>query len=91
MNVSLTPELEKLVNEEVQSGRYKSASEVVREGLRLLEERRAKIVALRRKLARGLEQLDRDEGIEFASVKDLFDHVKAQAHKPHKKKMATRK
>ena len=39
MNVSLTKELEQLVNEKVKSGRYLSASEVVREALRLLEER----------------------------------------------------
>ena len=38
MNVSLTPELEKLVNEKVKSGKYTSASEVVREGLRLLQD-----------------------------------------------------
>ena len=38
MNVSLTPELEKFVNTKVNTGRYNSASEVVREALRLLEE-----------------------------------------------------
>ncbi len=38
MNVSLTPELEKFVSAKVGSGRYNSASEVVREALRLLEE-----------------------------------------------------
>lgn len=39
MNVSLTPELEEFVNQKVQSGRYSTASEVIREGLRLLEHR----------------------------------------------------
>ena len=39
MNVSLTPELEKLVQDKVASGLYQTASEVVREGLRLLKER----------------------------------------------------
>ncbi len=39
MNVSLTPELEKYVQEKVSSGMYYSASEVIREGLRLLRER----------------------------------------------------
>ena len=39
MNVSLTKELEKFVRDRVESGRYHSASEVVREGLRLLESR----------------------------------------------------
>src|ERR1039458_7952807 len=38
MNVSLTPELEQFVSTKVGSGRYNSASEVVREALRLLEE-----------------------------------------------------
>jgi putative addiction module CopG family antidote len=39
MNVSLTPELEQLVNEKVESGLYQTASEVVREALRLLKAR----------------------------------------------------
>ena len=39
MNVSPTPELERLVNEKVESGMYQTASEVVREALRLLKER----------------------------------------------------
>jgi antitoxin ParD1/3/4 len=39
MNVSLTPELEELVNEKVRSGLYQTASEVVREALRLLKSR----------------------------------------------------
>jgi len=38
MNVSLTPELERFVQGKVQSGLYNNASEVVREGLRLLKE-----------------------------------------------------
>jgi antitoxin ParD1/3/4 len=37
--VSLTPELEALVDQKVASGRYRSASEVVRAALRLLDER----------------------------------------------------
>lgn len=39
MNISLTPQLEELVKKKVESGRYGSASEVMREALRLLEER----------------------------------------------------
>ena len=38
MNVSLTPELEKYIDEKVESGLYNNASEVVRESLRLLKE-----------------------------------------------------
>ncbi|MCI0485826.1 MAG: type II toxin-antitoxin system ParD family antitoxin [Blastocatellia bacterium] len=54
MNVSLTPELEKLVNDEVASGRYKSAGEVVREGLRLLEIRQKQFETLRSDIQAGL-------------------------------------
>jgi antitoxin ParD1/3/4 len=65
MNVSLTPELERLVAEKVESGMYSSASEVVREGLRLLQERdelrRARLEELRREITKGVEQADRGE------------------------------
>lgn len=65
MNVSLTPELEQLVTEKVESGMYNSAGEVVREALRLLKERdeiqQARLEDLRRDIAVGLEQADRGE------------------------------
>lgn len=68
MNVSLTPELDKFVAGKVESGRYTSASEVVREALRLLEEhdlaRSAQIAAFNRKLGARLTSLDRGEMIE---------------------------
>ena len=53
LNINLTPELEKLVRQKVDSGRYNSASEVVREALRLME-RENELYALR------LERLRRD-------------------------------
>lgn len=72
MNVSLTPELEQLVHEKVQSGRYLSASEVVREALRLLEERdrlrEVRLEALREKIAVGIEQGDKGEVIDGEEV-----------------------
>jgi len=59
MNVSLTPELERLVAERVASGRYTSASEVIREGLRLLEQqdqlREVRLKSLRQAIAEGLQ------------------------------------
>ena len=65
MNVSLTPELEKLVQEKVKSGRYLSASEVIREALRLLQEqdqlRELRLEELRKFVAVGVEQADRGQ------------------------------
>jgi antitoxin ParD1/3/4 len=57
MNVSLTPELEKIVAERVASGRYASVSEVIREAFRLLDER-DQLNQLHQDVRRGLEQLD---------------------------------
>ncbi len=56
MNVYLTPELKKLVEEEVASGKYASASEVIREGLRLLFEERRWRAEVREKIAEGMAQ-----------------------------------
>ena len=59
MNINLTPKLEELVRQKVSSGRYTSASEVVREALRLMEEqdrlRAVKLEQLRRDIREGLE------------------------------------
>lgn len=59
LNVSLTPQLEDFIRQKVNSGKYHSASEVVREGLRLLEERdvirTAKLEALRKEIQAGLD------------------------------------
>jgi antitoxin ParD1/3/4 len=65
LNVSLSPQLEKLVKDKVKSGRYLSSSEVVREGLRLLDERDRmaddRFAALNHEIALGIEQIDRGE------------------------------
>lgn len=59
MNVNLTPQLEELVRSKVASGLYTSASEVVREALRLMDEqdrlRMAKLDQLRSDVRRGLD------------------------------------
>ena len=73
MNISLTPELERLVDDKLKSGRYASASEVIREGLRLLEEqeelKRYRLAQVRSKIDRGLEQLDKGLGIPAHEVR----------------------
>ena len=72
MNVQLTREAEELIRQKVESGRYNSASEVVREALRLLEERE-QIDELRREEIRntideGLEALRRGEAVDGEEV-----------------------
>jgi antitoxin ParD1/3/4 len=59
MNINLTPQLEELVRQKVASGHYSSASEVVREALRLMERedqiQAAKLAQLRRDIQAGLD------------------------------------
>lgn len=80
MNVPLTAELEQLVNEKVASGMYSSASEVIREGLRLLKERdelrRIQREELRRDILMGAEQIRQGKGKKYAGGAELADGVK---------------
>ncbi len=73
MNVSLTPELEQFVASKVATGRYNSASEVVREALRLLEEhdqaRSAQIAAFNQELGQRLAALDSGEHVDPAAAR----------------------
>lgn len=79
MNVSLTPELEALVNEKVLSGDYNSASEVVREALRLLKEedelRKIRREEVRREVMKGVAEIRKGKGIVFHSAASLADAV----------------
>jgi antitoxin ParD1/3/4 len=74
MNVNLTPEMENIVSSKVASGMYNSASEVVREALRLMNEqdelKRLRLENLRAEIRRGIEASDRGE---------VFDGRKAMA------------
>ena len=79
MNVSLTPELETLVMEKVKSGNYNSASEVVREALRLLKEqdelKQIRREELRREVMKGVEEIRSGKGIVFDSADELAESV----------------
>ncbi len=75
MNVSLPPELEARVRQRVESGMYGSASEVIREALRLFEAyeqvKTVKLDSLRQDIARGLSDAKnaRTKEIDFANLK----------------------
>ena len=67
LNISITPDLSRFVENRVRSGKYQSASEVVREALRLLEDRDRQptenLRDLKREIEIGLAQLNRGEGV----------------------------
>ena len=88
MNVSLTPELERLVNEKVESGLYPTASEVVREALRLLKERNQAREQLRTDVLAGFHQLVRGEGRVYdkTSSRQLAERIKSRGRAARGKK-----
>jgi antitoxin ParD1/3/4 len=92
VNISLTPELDEFIQARLKTGRYQTASEVVREALRLLERqekgRAAAVRLLKSKLERGAAQAERGELLEadevFEELRNLIDDV------PHHAKKAVR-
>lgn len=85
MNVSLTPELERFVSAKVESGRYNSASEVVREALRLLEEHdsahAAQLLEFNGELGRRLAGLERGEVVGAAAARARLQRKSGQRRK----------
>ena len=69
MNISLTPELDTFVQQEVQTGMYHSASEVIREGLRALKERnqfrQARLDEPRNEIGVAVQQIDEKSYMEY--------------------------
>lgn len=78
-NVVLTDHHEKVIDRLVKSGRYQNASEVMREGLRMIEQREqreaAKLKALREAANVGFADLEAGRFRDFASVDELQDHL----------------
>jgi antitoxin ParD1/3/4 len=79
LNISLTPDLSRFGESRLRSGKYQTASEVVREALRLLEGRDrapvASVEQLKREIEVGLAQLRRGEGVDG---EDFFRRLAAR-------------
>ncbi|MEY2758772.1 MAG: hypothetical protein RIR33_2550 [Pseudomonadota bacterium] len=84
-SMTLGPHWEEFIREEVASGRYASASEVIRAGLRELEERKEKLEKLRAHLDEGLAQVDRGESAEMPSTDELIREAKKRLVKKAKR------
>lgn len=90
MNVSLTPELERFVASEVETGLYQTASEVIRAGLRRLKQEKERLPTgpqtaeeLDEALLRSIQRLDRGQGVGGAKVaRRLRERVKE--HRPRR-------
>ena len=74
-SVDLGPQLESYVASLLEKGRYNSKSEVLREGVRLVQEREARLAALDAGIARGLA--DAEAG-RVSSADEVFDRLEAR-------------
>jgi len=82
MNVSLTPELEKFVEGKVESGLYNNASEVIREGLRLLKEHDEIRMKWREQIERGWLQARAGQVVDGEEVfRKADDRIKQRGRK----------
>ena len=78
-SLSLGDHWETFIKNEVSSGRYGSASEVVRDALRTLEERKNKLDILRAHLAQGIQQANTGQLIENFSMDNLINELDKEA------------
>ena len=77
-SLSLSPHWEAFIAAEVASGRYASASEVVRDGLRALEERSQKLAALRAHVAEGIAETERGAFATDFNIEDVIARAVAR-------------
>jgi antitoxin ParD1/3/4 len=78
-SLSLGEHWEIYIKNEISSGRYGSASEVVREALRAMEERKTKLEALRSHLAQGAAQATEGNFIDNFSMDSLISDLDNEA------------
>jgi antitoxin ParD1/3/4 len=78
-SLSLGEHWEVYIKNEVSSGRYGSASEVVRDALRAMEERKSKLEALRSHLAQGAKQARAGEFVDHFSMDALINDLDSEA------------
>lgn len=87
MNITLTPELERLVREKIETGYYNSVTELIRVALLLLDEReeleRIKIECLKKEIAIGSEQLKNGNYSEYSeeSLSSLINEIQTEGRK----------
>jgi antitoxin ParD1/3/4 len=96
MNVSLTPKAEAFIAEKIASGAYASSSEVVRAGLRCLQqwhaEQDAKLEALRREVAMGIADADAGRMVDGETfMKTFLKETRAMAKAAKSRKRGKRK
>lgn len=78
-SLSLGGRWEEFIKQEIKSGRYSTASEVVRDALRELEDRGKRLEALRAHLAEGARQAARKDFVEGFDIESVIERTKDRA------------
>lgn len=94
-NINLTDRYDQFVEEQIEAGKYKNASEVLRAGLRLLEQHsqteEQKLRLLKRLAAEGFEALDQGRGLAFSGARQVetaIERIGRRAAKAAKRQSA---
>lgn len=81
-SISISDHFDGFISGQIEAGRYETASEVVRAGLRLLEDHETgyqrQVDALRAHLDEGIAQLDRGEGVRMTVKEAIAEHKKGK-------------
>lgn len=72
-SITLSPHFEHFVQQQLATGRYETTSEVIRESLRLMEDREARLSVLCGQLDVGIGELERGESISWQELKADLD------------------
>ncbi len=83
MQVDIPPRLEAFIQDQIASGAYESASEVIRDAVRRMEQEQKKLAALREAVRAGDEELDRGEGVLLTD--SLMEEIEKNAKERHKR------
>ncbi len=75
MTVDLGPKLEQFVLELIENGRYRSKSEILREGVRLVQDREARLAELQAAIGKGLDDVDAGR---VHPLEDVADELRAR-------------
>jgi antitoxin ParD1/3/4 len=78
ISAELGAQLEAFVNRMVESGRYNSKSEVLREGVRIIQDRETRLAAMHASIARGLADVDAGR---VTPMEEVFDRLEAKYKK----------
>jgi putative addiction module CopG family antidote len=90
MSIKLPPDVEASIRQRVQRGRFPDEGEVMREAIRLLDERELQLDALRAKIRVDLDELDRGEGVEMTPGAVGRDRSRGRRVAPSRREARTR-